>query len=305
MLTGFFPFDHAQAGGIVDDSTGADGHARGDAVLSIHAGPSAVDVAELAVKFLNDGNVGFLADGESAEFGAMNFVGGIHGGAFDEFVERNAHGAELRKDIVITEDGEISRVQVGGDGVGKKTLFDSGNCIAEPEAAGAMADVEDDAAFACFQENGIEFAIGKNDGELLGEDVGVNVAGPGLLEDEVGVSAIGAGPKIEHHGTIGSIAASYGAIDGGPRSVLAIPRFIGPVVGSLHANDEVGIFLDGVGASLDVHFVDILFETTTHSVGNDVKKREDTDGGVIHDALFFEEKGFGAGGTGIDDGGNA
>src|SRR5208337_3583868 len=155
----------------------------------------------------------------------MNFLGGIHSGAFDEFVQRHTHGAELGEDIVITEDRVIPDVQVGGNGVWKKALFDRGNGIAEPETAGAVANIEDNAALACFKKNGVELAIGKKDGELLGEHMGMNVAGPGFLEDEIGVGAIGSGPKVEHDGAIGGIAASDSVVHGGPRCVLAIPRF--------------------------------------------------------------------------------
>lgn len=305
LLTSFFPFDHAEARRIVDDTSGADGQAGDDALIAIHASPATIDVAVLAGKFLNDGDVRVFADRQCAEFGAMNFTSRIHGGALDEFVERHTHGTEFREDVVVAEDGVVSTVQVGGNGVWQETLLDRGNSVTEPEAACAVADIKDDAALASFEKDGIEFAIGKNDGELLSEDVGVNVAGAGFFQDEIGVGAIGAGPEIEHDGTMGGVAASNGVIDSGPRGVFTVPGFIRPVVGRFHTDDEVGIFLDGVGAALHIHFVDILFETTAHTVGDNIEEGEDADGGVIHDAFFFLEKGFRASGTGVDDGGDA
>src|ERR1700746_1863515 len=55
-----FPLHHTEAGGIVDDVSGADRHASDDAHVSIHAGYAAIDVAKFAVKFLEDGDIGFL-----------------------------------------------------------------------------------------------------------------------------------------------------------------------------------------------------------------------------------------------------
>jgi len=234
----------------------------------------------------------------------MNFVGGIDSGTLDEFAERHAHGGEFRKDIVIAEDGEILDVKVGGNGIGQEALFDSRNSIAEPEAAGAMADVENNAALAGFEHDGIQLAVRENNGKLLREDVGVNVAGPGFFENEVGVGAIGTGPKVVHDRAIGGCGTGNGAIDGGPGLVLAIPGLVGPVMGGFHTDDEVGIFVDGVGAAFDVHFINTLFEAAAHAVGNNVEESEDTDAGVIHDTLFFLKKGFGTGGTGVDHGGD-
>ena len=42
--------------------------------------PATIDVAVFTGKFLNDGDVRLFTDRKCAEFGAMNFAGGIHGG---------------------------------------------------------------------------------------------------------------------------------------------------------------------------------------------------------------------------------
>jgi len=305
LFAGFGPLDHAEAGGVEDDAAAANGHAGGNVGVAVHPGPTTVDETKSTVIYLQDSNIGILANGKSAEFRVMDFVGGIDGGTLDEFVERYTHGGEFRKDVVIAEDGEIFDVKVGGNGIGQETLFDSRNGVAEPEAAGAMADVENNATLASFEHDGIQLAVRKNDGKLLREDVGVNVAGPRLFENEIGVGAIGARPKVVHDRTIGCCGTGNGAIDGGPRLVLAIPRLIRPVMGGFHADDEVGIFVDGVSAALDVHFVDTLLKSAAHAVGNDIKESKDADPGVIHDALLFLEKGFGTGSTSVDDGGDA
>jgi len=300
-----FPLHHTEAGGIVDDVSGADSHTSDDAHVSIHAGRATIDVAKFAMKFLEDGDIGFLSNRKRAKFGAVDFLRGVYGGAFDEIVERHAHGAKFGDDVIETKDGEISRVQIGGHGIGDETLLDRGDRIAEPETSRAVTDIENHTAVARFGEDGIQLAVGKKDGKLLREDVGVNVAGAGFLENQVGVGAIGTRPEIVHHRPTGGLRASDGVIDRGPRRVLAIPRRIRPVVRRFHSHDQVGIFFDGVSAAFDVHLVDALLQAAAHAIGNDVEESEHADLGMVDDAFFFLKKSFGAGSTRVNDGGDA
>ena len=64
-------------------------------------------------------------------------------------------------------------------------MFCGGHGIAEPETAASMADVENDSTLARLRHDGIELSIGKKDGKLLRENVGVNVARPHLLENQI------------------------------------------------------------------------------------------------------------------------
>jgi hypothetical protein len=305
LFAGFSPFDHAEAGGIVNDAASADSHTSGDVGVSIHARPTAIDETKFAMIYLQDSDIGILANGKCTKFGVMNFIGRIDGSTFDEFVERHAHRGEFRKNIVKADDGEIIDVQIGGNGIREKTLFDSRNGVAEPEASSTVANVENYSALAGFEKNGIELAIGKNDGKLLSENVGVNVSRPSLFEDEIGISAIRTRPEIVHNGAIRGLGTGDGAIHSGPGRVFSIPGLVRPVMSGFHADDEVGIFVDGLGAALDVHLVDALLQTAAHAVGHNIKKSEHADLGVIHDAFLFRKKRFSAGGAGINDGGYA
>ena len=300
-----FPLRHAESGGIVDDVPGTDSHASDDAHVAIHAGHAAIDVAQFAVKFLENGDIGFLSDRQSAKFGAVDFLSGVYGGAFDEIVERHAHSSKLGDDVGETKDGEISRVQIGRHGIGDETLLDRGHRIAEPETSRAVSDIENNTAVARFAEDGVQLAVREKDGKLLCEDVGVNVAGAGFLENQVGVGAIGTRPEIVHHRPTGGLRAGDGVIDCGPRSVLAIPRRIRPVVRRFHSHDKVRIFFDGVSAAFDVHLVDALLQAATHAVGNDVEESEHPDLGMVDDAFLFLEESFGTGSTRVNDGSNA
>ena len=305
LFSCFFPLDHAEARGIVENAASADGHAGNDANIAIHAREATINVAEFAVKFLEDGDIGVFTDGESAEVGTMDFAGGIDGGALDEIVEGHAHGTEFGNDFVKTEDGEVTGVLIGGHGIRDKALLDRGNGIAKPKASGAVADIKNHAALAGFKHDGVELAIGKDDRELLRKDVGVNITWAGLFKDEVGVGTVRARPEIEHDGAIGGLGAGNGVIHRGPGSVLTVPGSVGPVVSSLHTDDDGRIFFDGVDAALDVHLVDALLETAAHAVGDNVEEGENAYFGVIDDAFLFLEKRFGAGSASIDDGGYA
>src|ERR1700757_462277 len=115
----------------------------------------------------------------------MNFAGGIYGRALNEIVEGHAHGEELGENGVKTENRVVPRVQVRGNGIGNETLLDRGDGIAEPEAPRAVANIENHAPLAGFEQNGIQLSIGKNDGELLSKDVRVNIAGTRFSKDKI------------------------------------------------------------------------------------------------------------------------
>jgi len=75
LLAGFVRGNHAEPGGIVEDAAGAEGHAREDAHVAIHAGEAAIDVAEFALLLFENGNVGIFADGKR-DSATVLFCGG-------------------------------------------------------------------------------------------------------------------------------------------------------------------------------------------------------------------------------------
>src|SRR5246127_5647928 len=304
LLPRLFPFDHAEPGGIVEYAPGANGHASNDAHGSVHAGETAIDISEMAPELLEYSDVSLLANGKSPEIRAVNFARGIDGGAADEVVESNAHGAEFGNDFIHVQDRVITGVQVCRQGIRDEALFYGRDRIAEPKAACAVTDVEDDATLARFHHDRVEFAVGKDDRELLGEDVSMNISRARFFEDEIGVGAVGAGPEIKHDRAVGARGTFNRAIDRSPRCVFAIPGSAGPVVGGLYTNNQVRVFLDGFGTELRVHLVDRLFHSTAHTVGHNIEESEDAHFGVIHHPFLFLEKSLGARSAGINDSGH-
>ena len=112
----------------------------------------------------------------------MDLVRRIDRRAPDQVLQRHTHGQELRHHLGHAEHGEVSRVQIGRNGIGNKTLLDSRHGIAKPETSGPMANVKNHAPGAGLGQDRIELAVRQQDGKLLGEDVSVNVAGPHLLQ---------------------------------------------------------------------------------------------------------------------------
>ena len=89
-------------------------------------------------------------------------------------------------------------MEVRGDGIGNKALLYRGNGVAEPETARAMPHVKDDSALPRLGQDRIELAVREQDGKLLREHVRVNIPRPHLLQDQVGVGPLRAGPEIHH-----------------------------------------------------------------------------------------------------------
>ena len=81
-----------------------------------------------------------------------------------------------------------------------------------------------------------------------------------------------------------------------------VQRSLRPVVRCLHANDDVRISKDRVGASLYVHVVYGLFESPFHTVANDVEERQHPHFGVFDDFFFLLQKRVCSSGPRIYDG---
>src|SRR6266704_2255793 len=128
----------------------------------------------------------------------MNLMCRVNRGAADDIGQWYAHRQELRHHVIHTQDCVVAGMQIRGHGVGHEVLFCCGHGIAKPEAASTMADVENDSPLARFRHDWVDLAVGKDNGKLLSENMSVNVARPHLLENQVGVRSIWAGPEIKH-----------------------------------------------------------------------------------------------------------
>src|SRR5207244_7865165 len=118
--------------------------------------------------------------------------------------------------------------------------LDGWHRVSEPEASGAMAEVEQDAPVAGLPEVVVQPAFRVDDRELLGEDVRVNITGPHMLQDQVGVRPFGrARPEIDHHRPAAALAGGDGGVDRRPRWMGSVPWVVGPVVGGLDADDRL------------------------------------------------------------------
>src|SRR5205085_8089263 len=97
----------------------------------------------------------------------------------DHVVELHAHGEEFIHDIehVFHAGIHAADVEVGGNRIGKKALLHGGDGDAPGEAAAAVADVEDDAAFAARAHPRIELSVLEQLMPQAGEAVRVDVAG--------------------------------------------------------------------------------------------------------------------------------
>src|SRR5579859_5104268 len=129
-------------------------------------------------------------------------------------------------------------MQISRDGIGNKSLLLGGRRIIKPEAAASMPDIKNDAAGTGLRQAGVEFAIGKNNGKLLSEDVSVNVAWPHFFQDQVIVGSFRSRPEIEHDGNVGERAAFNSTVNRGPGHVFRIPRLLRPVVRGLYSDNE-------------------------------------------------------------------
>src|SRR6516162_528280 len=103
LRTSFFPLDHAEARGIVENSPCANRHSRYDLGGTFHPGVTAVHVAEMTVQFLQNSDVGILADRQSSELWSANFVCRIDGGTPDQIAQWNTHAEKLGHHIAHAE----------------------------------------------------------------------------------------------------------------------------------------------------------------------------------------------------------
>ena len=108
---------------------------------------------------------------------AADDLGRAQGHTADHFRQRHAHVEEFGHRVLHADDRavDIPHVQVGGQGVGRKTAVEGRHGLAEPEAGGAVPQVEDHSLFAGREEKFVDFALRGKDGKLLRKNMGVDI----------------------------------------------------------------------------------------------------------------------------------
>src|SRR5215831_6836567 len=78
LRASLFPLDHAQAGRIVSDTAGADGHASDNLNIRVHFRQATINEAKFPVLLLKYRDVCISADRECTEVFPMNLVRRVH-----------------------------------------------------------------------------------------------------------------------------------------------------------------------------------------------------------------------------------
>ena len=155
---------------------------------------------------------------------------------------------------------DIAHVQVGADRIGREAIGNGRHGSAVPEAGRPVPEVEVNAPLARLVHVVVHLAVFIDDGELAGKDVRVNIAGAQVLEDEVGVGALGrARPKVDHHRHFTALAGLDGRINRGPRWMLVVKGLGGPIVGGLDADAHLVVGRSHLGRPLGIEVGDDLF----------------------------------------------
>src|SRR5579872_117681 len=291
LWTRFLPLHHAEAGGIVRNTSRANGHACVQLHVPIHSCDAAIDVAEMTFFQLQHCDVRILAYRKCAQFRPVNFARGIHRGSANDIVERYAHVEELRHHVRHADNPVIALMQIGRHRVGNESLLHRRHGSAEPKAARSMAHIKDHATRTSFCQSRIDLAVSKNDGKLLRKDVSMNVSRPHFFQNQIFIGSVWAGPEIVHDRNVRQARAFDGSIYGSPRYVLRIPRQSRPVVRRFYADDDVTVLGDRGSACFGIHFIHTLFKPTLHAVPNDIQESENAHSGAVDDLfLFLQER---------------
>ena len=88
-----------------------------------------------------------------------------------------------------------------------------------------MAHVKDNPALACCKEELVGLALLIKDRKLLGVDMGVDIAGAHLFENQLLVAAFGgAGPEVDHQRFVTELTGGNATINRGPWWMFGVPR---------------------------------------------------------------------------------
>ncbi len=190
-------------------------------------------------------------------------------------------------------------MEVGRDRVGQKPFLDGGHGDTPQKTAAAVADVEDHAALAAFEERRIDVT-----GRILlatqaRVDVRVDVAWTELLRDQLAQGPFGlARSEVHHDRQVRQRARLDGALDGRP--------LWSGIVRRLDPDNQPRMTASHVGRRLHLHVGEILFVLrAAHAVADDVEEREDAGLRSIDDARLEVLEVPPAGAAGVGDGRHA
>ena len=111
--------------------------------------------------------------------------------------------------------------------------FSAGTAFRNQKLPASMPTSKKTPRARAWADGGIDFAICKNDRELLSKDMSVNVARAHFLENQILVASLRTRPEVIHDRNIREHAAFDRAVNRSPRHMFPIPRLSGPVVGGL------------------------------------------------------------------------
>ena len=162
---------------------------------------------------------------------------------------------------------------------GRKPFLDDRHGDSPGEARRAVADVEDHAPLPALEQGRVGMPRGVELTAEPGIDVGVDVAGPELLRQQLRerLRRIGTA-EIDHDGDAGERARLDGPIDGGEVRAHVVSR--------LDADDQALVAQRHLGRRLGLHVVEVLLgPDAAHPTADDVEEREDACPGAIDDPL--------------------
>ena len=159
-------------------------------------------------------------------------------------------------------------VEVGRDRVGEEAGLDRRHRDAPDEAAAAVPDVEDHAALPALQQHRIQVPRPIELAPQARVHVGVDVARPQLLRDQLFDRPFGlVRPEVHHDGNAGDGAGFDGALDRRPLRTGIVRR--------LDPDDEALVLERHLGSRLGLHVGEVLLElAAAHAVADDVDERQ-------------------------------
>ena len=142
--------------------------------------------------------------------GAIDYFGQGHSDV-EDFIHRRQHIHHHPMDIM--------GMQVCTDGIRTEAIMHGRDRISKPKAARSMAKIENNAALSRLEEKVVGVTRLVHNRELLGVDVGVDVTGLHLLQNQLWVGAFGPGPEVHHQGFAAEFAGLHPAVYSRPRIV--------------------------------------------------------------------------------------
>ena len=203
--------------------------------------------------------------------------------------ERHPHGEEFARDVQQIEDRarHVLVVQIGRDGVRPEALRNARDGLPEPEAAGAVADVEMHAALALLPQAGHDLFLFVEQRKLLGEDVRVNIPRAKAAQNRRIAALRDDGDAVHHDALARQLGGLERAVDGGEGGMRRV-LMARPVVRALEADDAAAPLLRDGGGDPRVDVGDgLLGIGVGHPLRGHVEERKDTQLRAVDD-IFLE-----------------